>query len=213
MFWGKKKLFLCEVCRKKFPEEQIMSIRNVGPSIISMLKETSPDYSYDGNVCLNDLKKLRLKQIATYFGSDTHGFESAQRFLLEEEEEGLYDLNQKYQGQLSKGERISQKVTLFIGSWKFISLFLLFLFLWMFLNTQEIIKFHFDPFPFILLNLSLSCLAAGQAPVILMSQNRLSKRERIRADEDYYTNLKAELEIRQLHEKIDQLLKNQSKSD
>jgi uncharacterized membrane protein len=103
------------------------------------------------------------------------------------------------------GERIADQVASFGGSWTFIGLFVATLIAWIALNTWILAGHAFDPYPYILLNLLLSCLAALQAPVILMSQNRQAANDRQRAEEDYEINLQAEIEIKALHEKLDQL--------
>ena len=95
------------------------------------------------------------------------------------------------------------------GSWRFISIFMAVLFIWIFINTIVLIHKPFDPYPFILLNLILSCIAAIQAPIIMMSQNRQEAKDRLRSEHDYRVNLKAELEIRHPHEKMDHLLMTQ----
>jgi len=107
---------------------------------------------------------------------------------------------------LSLGQRIADRMAAVGGSWPFVLGFLAFLGLWIAMNAR---RETFDPYPFILLNLLLSCLAALQAPVIMMSQNRLSQRDRLQADQDFRINLKAELEIASLHEKVDHLLHTQ----
>src|SRR5438067_8121985 len=104
---------------------------------------------------------------------------------------------------------MSDRIASFGGSWRFIILFGTVLLVWVVLNGVFLMNHGFDPYPFILLNLILSCLAAVQAPVIMMSQNRAEARDRLRAENDYKVNLKAELEIRHLHEKIDHLLRRQ----
>lgn len=115
------------------------------------------------------------------------------------------NVNDSYEETLTFGQRVADKIATFWWSWNFIIIFLSILTLWMIGNvimgTQA-----FDPYPFILLNLCLSCVAALQAPVIMMSQNRQETRDRIRAENDYKVNLKAEVEIRSLHDKIDHLL-------
>src|SRR6266498_3299664 len=113
---------------------------------------------------------------------------------------------------LSPGQKLSDKVALFGGSWKFIILFGIILALWIFFNGTVAKKTAFDPFPFILMNLILSCIAALQAPIIMMSQNRKENIDRKRAENDYLINLKAEIEIRNLHQKIDLLIVEQMKS-
>jgi uncharacterized membrane protein len=104
------------------------------------------------------------------------------------------------------GERLSDRIASFGGSWTFIIAFLLFILIWIIINVSWISHSNFDPYPFILLNLILSCVAALQAPVIMMSQNRLENLDRKRAENDYRINLKAEKEIKDLHKKFDQLL-------
>lgn len=102
---------------------------------------------------------------------------------------------------LSRGQKISDKVARFGGSWKFIIIFGTVLLAWIVFNVLALSGSNFDPYPFILLNLVLSCLAAIQAPVIMMSQNRQEEKDRMRGENDYLINLKAEMEIRRLHEK------------
>ena len=109
------------------------------------------------------------------------------------------------------GELLADKVASFGGSWKFIILFFSFLLAWVLINFWWLHNKGFDPYPFILLNLFLSCIAAIQAPVIMMSQNRQEAKDRNRAEHDYKINLKAEVEIRLLHEKVDHMLLHQNK--
>lgn len=113
------------------------------------------------------------------------------------------DINQQFREQLSLGQRLADKVASFGGSWTFIFLFLAGMVVWMLINTD--MTSPFDPFPFILLNLILSCLAALQAPVIMMSQNRQASKDRLEAHYDYEVNMKAEVEIMDLHAKLDKL--------
>ncbi|WP_276495990.1 DUF1003 domain-containing protein [Pontibacter litorisediminis] len=112
--------------------------------------------------------------------------------------------------QISLGDRMADRIATFGGSWTFILLFFSFLLLWMAVNVYMLAARPFDPYPFILLNLILSCLAAIQAPIIMMSQNRQEAKDRLRSEHDYKVNLKAELEIRLLHEKVDHLLMHQN---
>jgi len=113
--------------------------------------------------------------------------------------------NQEEEERLTFGERIADKVASFGGSWTFIITFGVFLFIWVVINSVILLSKAFDPYPYILLNLFLSMLAALQAPVIMMSQNRQASKDRLKADLDYEVNMKAELEIAQLHRKIDRL--------
>lgn len=125
--------------------------------------------------------------------------------LIKDRETLAENINDSYEEQSTFGERLSDKIASFWGSWRFILSFLWFLVIWMIINVALGDR-AFDSYPFILLNLCLSCVAALQAPVIMMSQNRQEARDRLRAENDYKVNLKAELEIRSLHEKIDHLL-------
>lgn len=112
---------------------------------------------------------------------------------------------------LTRGQSISDKVATFGGSWKFIISFAIILCVWILFNTISPRRDEFDPYPFILMNLVLSAIAALQAPIIMMSQNRKEEKDRKRSENDYLINLKAELEVRSLHQKIDLLLEDQIK--
>ena len=124
---------------------------------------------------------------------------SAQRLVTK-------NINAEFEQKLTIGEKFADKVAEFGGSWTFIISFGALLILWVITNSVELIWRPFDPYPFIFLNLILSCLAAIQAPVIMMSQNRQEEKDRLRAELDYQINLKAELEIQQLNQKIEQLI-------
>jgi uncharacterized membrane protein len=115
------------------------------------------------------------------------------------------NLNLEEEDRLTFGERIADRVATFGGSWTFIGSFGLIMLVWVLLNTVLLASHPFDVYPFILLNLFLSMLAALQAPVIMMSQNRQASKDRLKADLDYQINLKAELEIAQLHNKVDRM--------
>jgi uncharacterized membrane protein len=115
------------------------------------------------------------------------------------------DVMSEFDERLTLGQRVADQVAKFGGSWRFIFIFLGFLVAWMLYNTFVLMRGAFDPYPYILLNLILSCLAALQAPVIMMSQNRMSEKDRVQAKNDYEVNIKAELEIFQLQKKINDL--------
>lgn len=115
------------------------------------------------------------------------------------------DPNEVFDERLTFGERLADRVAVIGGSWSFIIGFMLFLLAWAGINTVILIGFAFDPYPFIFLNLLLSMLAALQAPVIMMSQNRQAAKDRLAAALDYEVNLKAETEIADLHDKVDRL--------
>lgn len=115
------------------------------------------------------------------------------------------NVNVEAEDRMTLGERVADKVAAFGGSWTFITIFAVVMLVWVLMNTTALFRDHFDPYPFILLNLFLSMTAAIQAPVIMMSQNRQSSKDRLQADMDYEVNLKAELEVAQLHRKVDNM--------
>lgn len=134
------------------------------------------------------------------------------RNSIEAEELIVHQLSHPEIENLTRGERISDKVAQFGGSWKFIISFFVILIIWISFNILATGIYEFDPSPFILLNLILSCLAALQAPIIMMSQNRLEQKDRIRSENDYMINLKAEMQIRSLNKKVDLLLEEEIKT-
>ena len=119
------------------------------------------------------------------------------------------NINTVHKDQLSFGDRMSDKLSKFVGSWRFVLVFVGIMAVWIAFNATA--PWPFDAFPFILLNLLLSCVAAIQAPVIMMSQNRQEEKDRLRAQNDYKVNIKSELIIEDLHKKLDQLIENQRK--
>src|SRR6218665_882017 len=154
--------------------------------------------------------------------TDIHNIETDQQFYDErlkqivqksiEEEASITEiLHNPHHDKSSFGQRVADKVAAFGGSWAFIILFCSILFLWICFNVIAVGQWKFDPYPFILMNLVLSCLAALQAPIIMMSQNRQAEKDRKQSDNDYIVNLKAEMQIRSLHEKMDLLEAEQIK--
>jgi uncharacterized membrane protein len=131
---------------------------------------------------------------------------------FQEEELIIDNLAHPPQEVLTQGQRVSDKVARFGGSWTFIIIFSVILIIWIIYNSLLPKAEQFDPYPFILMNLVLSCVAAMQAPIIMMSQNRQEEKDRIRAENDYLINMKAELEVRSLHQKMDLLLEEQIKT-
>ncbi len=131
---------------------------------------------------------------------------------FQEEELIIDNLAHPPQEILTQGQRVSDKVARFGGSWTFIIIFSIILVVWIIYNSTLPKAEQFDPYPFILMNLILSCVAAMQAPIIMMSQNRQEEKDRIRAENDYLINMKAELEVRSLHQKMDLLLEEQVKT-
>lgn len=147
-------------------------------------------------------KKLLLEKIGSFARPD---LEFIHRIL--ERKPISRNVNREFDDQLTFGQRLADRVARFGGSWTFISIFGGILLMWVVLNSAVLVKFHdaFDPYPYILLNLFLSMLASIQAPIIMMSQNRQATKDRLDAFHDYEVNIKAEMEIGRLHEKLDEL--------
>jgi uncharacterized membrane protein len=131
---------------------------------------------------------------------------------LEAEELIVHNLVNPPVETLTQGQKLSDSVAQFGGSWQFIRLFGMVLAVWIVFNVLAIGAYKFDPYPFILMNLILSCIAALQAPIIMMSQNRQEEKDRMRSENDYMINLKAEMQIRSINQKIDLLLEEQIKT-
>ena len=142
----------------------------------------------------------QLKKLHRLISDSLHKDETISQKLLSDENKNTL------------GERLADKIARFGGSWKFIIIFVSVLFIWIAINSYLFFTHPFDPYPFILLNLILSFIAALQAPVIMMSQNRQEQKDRKRAEDDYVINLKAEIEIRDLHQKVDLLMMEQMKT-
>jgi len=175
------------------------------------------DYPYlvdDSFVCQNQLIIYRKKYLNTLIISEYGEIDVLEKKVVDAiakneilSENIETDLNE----QLTFGEKMADYIALFGGSWRFIILFFVFISTWILINLVTQLQIVFDPYPFILLNLILSCLASIQAPIIMMSQNRQEHKDRNRNVNDYKVNLKAELEIQLLHEKIDHLMVHQNK--
>jgi uncharacterized membrane protein len=154
------------------------------------------------------------KDSKTIQNSETQQLAKLQKIVqqtIEDEKLIINNLLNPPEDVLTRGQKISDKVARFGGSWAFIISFFVVLFIWILFNTITPLKDNFDPYPFILMNLILSCIAALQAPVIMMSQNRVEEKDRQRSENDYLINLKSELAIRALHEKVDLLMEEQIK--
>jgi uncharacterized membrane protein len=163
-------------------------------------------------VCHDDIAKFRRLYVEHLLEEERGELSALDRDVLDSFETGQI-MSRRVEGEMlgdmTFGERMADGVASFGGSWTFILIFVAVLFGWITLNAVGLTRAPFDPYPFILLNLVLSCIAALQAPIIMMSQHRLETKDRIRGENDYRVNLKAELEIRQVHEKIDHQLAQQ----
>jgi len=184
----------------------------VRPAVTAVIRRERPEWPDDGYVCVEDLNVFRNRYIESLLETEKGDLSVLEEEVvqsLREHEILASNVEEEFEASLTLGERLSDRLAAFGGSWRFILLFCGVLVVWIALNAFVLLARPFDPYPFILLNLLLSCLAALQAPVILMSQNRQEARDRLRAEHDYQVNLKAELEIRHLHQKVDHLLTHQ----
>jgi uncharacterized membrane protein len=203
---------ICHVCKKPYSPNKGMIAELVRPSLLEFIKKKLPDLDNKGFICLADLGEFRKDYIKEVLEDEIGELSALDQEVIEslEQHEILSsDIEKQFEKKLTFGERLSDRIAEFGGSWKFLITFGAVLLIWIAINGVIIATHAFDPYPFILLNLILSCLAAVQAPVIMMSQNRAEARDRLRAENDYKINLKAELEIRHLHEKLDHLLRRQ----
>jgi uncharacterized membrane protein len=184
----------------------------IRPVIVSEIQKSHPDFSISGYICADDLNRFRFQYVQGLLASEKGEVTALDREVLEslhQHELLSSNINVEYEQKQTFGENLADKIAAFGGSWRFIIFFGVVLAVWIGINSAVLHWRPFDPYPFILLNLILSCLAAMQAPVIMMSQNRQEAKDRMRSENDYQINLKAELEIRHLHEKIDHLLSRQ----
>src|SRR5437867_966924 len=203
---------VCQICKKPKSPNNGMIADLIRPSLLEFIKKKLPDLDSKAFICLDDLGEFRKDYIKEVLEDEIGELSVLDHEVIEslEQHEILSsDISKQFEKKLTFGERLSDHIASFGGSWRFIILFGTVLFGWIILNAILLLNRGFDPYPFILLNLILSCLAAIQAPIIMMSQNRAESRDRLRAENDYKVNLKAELEIRHLHEKIDHLLRRQ----
>jgi uncharacterized membrane protein len=203
---------ICHVCAKTFPVTALRPWISVRAGVSSLIGSSAPGWGDGKMICHDDLAHFRRQYVEELLEQERGELGALDRQVIASLESGqlivqnpadLIDENATF------GERMADRVASFGGSWTFILLFAVILTLWMGLNSLWLANQPFDPYPFILLNLVLSSIAAIQAPVIMMSQHRQETKDRLRAENDYRINLKAELEIRQLHEKIDHQLAHQ----
>ena len=203
---------VCSVCGKTFPLKAMVPSTTIRESVAQRIQAEVPGWTPDGFVCRPDLNRFRYGYVSSLLESERGELSTLEEEVvnsLHEHEILARDLEDSLEQGRSLGERLADGLADFGGSWTFLSLFAAFLVAWIVMNTVVLLSHPPDPYPFILLNLVLSCIASVQAPVIMMSQNRQEAKDRIRAQNDFKINLKAELEIRQLHEKLDHLLLQQ----
>jgi uncharacterized membrane protein len=202
----------CQICGKGPADVDLVPATFVRPVIVDLIAKAYPNWSVEGFICLNDLNAFRNNYLRSLLETEKGELSTLETEVVEslaKHEILSSNIDHEYESALSFGERLSDKIAEFGGSWRFLIIFSCILFLWILINSIQLSARPFDPYPYILLNLVLSCLAAVQAPIIMMSQNRQEAKDRLRGTHDYQVNLKAELEIRHLHQKIDHLLSRQ----
>jgi len=206
---AKQKNLTCQVCKKEKTTGELIPALMVREPIAALIRKEHPGWSSEGFICKTDLNHYRSGYVKGVIESEKGDLTVIEKEViksLEEEELVSRNVNSEFEGKRTVGERMADRMAEFGGSWKFIIIFGGVLVVWLITNTLLLTHKPFDPYPFILLNLILSCLAAIQAPIIMMSQNRQEAKDRLRAQHDYQVNLKSEVEIRNLHEKIDHLV-------
>ncbi|MFH1660801.1 MAG: hypothetical protein FD131_2851 [Rhodocyclaceae bacterium] len=202
----------CQVCGNTFPSRELIAEPLIRTNILNTIRADHPDWSPTSRICQKDLARYRGQYVHSLLVSEKGELSELEHEVLnslQTHQTLAADIDSDYEEQWNLGQRLADRIATFGGSWTFLICFSVFIVIWIMMNSLVLYWRPVDPFPFILLNLLLSCLAAIQAPVIMMSQNRQEAKDRLRARNDYQVNLKAELEIRQLHEKIDHLLSHQ----
>lgn len=196
--------FQCPTCGHTRHKTDRVPGERLRPSLVERIRADHP--SWDGSfTCKDDVRRYRMQLVRDSIETQRGKMGSLDASVLERMEKNQLLSRHLQDPQNPLGGRAADAVASFGGSWTFVGLFAAVLIFWMATNAFLLTR-PFDPYPFILLNLVLSCLAAVQAPIIMMSQNRQEAKDRDRAENDYEVNLKAELEVELLHEKLDHLL-------
>lgn len=203
--------FISDLSKKEFPIVEKVSGKIIRNPILALIQKDFSDFNEDKFLSISELNLYREKYISNYLSVEIGELSNLETKVIGslKEDVSLVSTVEDEIGVRTFGQKVADRVAAFGGSWKFIILFGVFILLWILANIYILMNKGFDPYPFILLNLILSCLAALQAPVIMMSQNRQEEKDRERAKKDYMINLKSELEIRMLHEKLDHLIMHQ----
>jgi uncharacterized membrane protein len=182
--------------------------------IFNFIKADYPDFNNECTITLDELNHYRRLYLTSLIKQEKGELDVIDRDVMDAIKNNSVlseNIEDEIEGRLTLGQKLADKIAMFGGSWTFIITFFSFILAWIGINIWFLAKKPFDPFPFILLNLMLSCLAAIQAPIIMMSQNRKEQKDRQRGEHDYKINLKAELEIKLLSEKIDHIIVHQNK--
>ena len=179
------KNMVCNICGKTKARSRMMPAALVRSAVAEQIRIAHPDWNREGYICLSDLNQFRMQYIQSLLESEKGELTTLDHDVLEslQRHETLSsNVDSEFQKDLTLGEKMTDKLATLGGSWTFLILFASILLIWIALNSFLLLKRPFDPYPFILLNLVLSCLAAIQAPVIMMSQNRQEAKDRMRSE-------------------------------
>jgi uncharacterized membrane protein len=206
------KVFTSAISKKSFPISAQVKFQSVDNLILDIILQKHPHFSPGDSLSIHELNEFRKAYITSKIIAEFGAVNQLKQQVIDSiQSDSLVsaDDDQTRETQLTWAQKLSDKVAAFGGSWTFIVAFMVGMLIWMSINTFWFFHVTFDPFPFIFLNLILSCIAALQAPIIMMSQNRQEEKDRERAKKDFRVNLKSELEIRLLHNKLDHLMIHQ----
>jgi uncharacterized membrane protein len=202
------------ISNKKIKGAESVRGHDLREGLFNLIQAEHPGFGMDSYLSLEELNKYRRHFMTSLISEEKGEMVMLDRSVMDAIKNNSIlseNIHDETDPPLTLGQRLADKIATFGGSWTFIIVFFSFIMIWMMVNIWVLATRPFDPFPFILLNLILSCLAAIQAPIIMMSQNRQEQKDRQRSEHDYKINLKAELEIKLLSEKIDHLLVHQSR--
>lgn len=203
---------LCRICGRERPGGELLPAELLPGELAQDIRTDFPDWKETDFICSEDLKRYSLQHLRGHL-EVAHGelTKTDREFLESLRTHSIISRNieSEVEESYTVGQRVADKVAAFGGSWTFIFIFSAILIVWIAVNSVPFLQKPFDPSPYVLLNLVLSCVAALQAPLIMMSQNRQETLDRKRSEHDYRVNLKAELEIQELHEKLDNYLRHQ----
>jgi uncharacterized membrane protein len=203
--------FVCALTGAEIPRAGAVSLATVLPSLVERIRRDHPDIREDAFVSRKELDRYRTLYVSELLraeSGDLSEIEAQVAKSLATHDTLAANVEDEFGAKRTLGERLSDALADFGGSWSFLIVFAAFLGGWMLINSYHG-QASYDPYPYILLNLILSTIAAVQAPIIMMSQKRQETKDRLRSLNDYRVNLKAELEIRHLQEKIDHLINKQ----
>ncbi|MCR4523575.1 MULTISPECIES: DUF1003 domain-containing protein [Bosea] len=207
-----KKRGICAISGQELARKNLIEIGTLRPALADHIRNDFPDLPDHALISLKELARYRTRYVEEILREEHGEYSDLDREVAESiarQETIAENTEDDFEEHRTLGERFSDNLASFGGSWAFLISFGFVLAVWMGINGLMGEAKAFDPYPFILLNLVLSCIAAVQAPIIMMSQKRQESKDRLRSLNDYQVNLKAELEIRHLHEKMDHLVTRQ----